>query len=248
MRVIRPAVVPLVLLCVLALASETGAQGTTSRLLGRVVDATGGVLPGVTLTVTNEATGVTFTAVTTDAGNYAFEALATGTYTVKAELSGFKTYTGTGVRVEIGQPTRVDVRLEAGDIAETITVVGATPIVQTATSGNLGSVVDQKTVEALPIVGTRGRNPLDLVTALPGVVGGANTGGGFHVNGARDRSWNFTLDGIDINETSAGGSNFSPLRTNPDSISEFKVITGNQTAEYGRRLLAFFQAALGAAA
>ena len=88
---------------------------------------------------------------------------------------------------------------------------------QTATSGNLGTVFQQKTIEALPIVGTRGRNPLELVTPQPGVVSGANTGGGTHVYGARDRSWNYTLDGIDINETSAGGANFSPLRTNPDS-------------------------------
>jgi hypothetical protein len=72
------------------------------------------------------------------------------------------------------------------------------------------------------------------VLTQPGVVSGANTGGGVHVNGARDRSWNFTLDGIDNNESSAGGSNFAPLRTNPDAISEFKVLTGNQTAEYGR--------------
>ena len=230
----RPSRLVLTFLLVLFAAASAAAQGTTSRLVGQVTDATGAVLPGVTVTITNEATGVSYTAVTGEAGTYSFEALATGNYTLKAELGGFKTYTGTGIRVEIGQPTRADARLEAGDIAETITVVGASPIVQTATSGNLGSIVDQKTVEALPIVGTRGRNPLDLVTAMPGVVGGANTGGGYHVYGARDRSWNFTLDGIDINETSAGGSNFSPLRTNPDSISEFKVLTGNQTAEYGR--------------
>src|SRR5438093_9898767 len=60
-------------------------------------------------------------------------------------------------------------------------------------------------------------NVLDLVLTQPGVVSGANTGGGVHVNGARDRSWNYTLDGIDNNESSAGGSDFAPLRTNPDS-------------------------------
>ncbi len=63
---------------------------------------------------------------------------------------------------------------------------------------------------------------------------GANTGGGSHVNGARDRAFNYTLDGIDINETLSGGSEFSPLRTNPDSLQEFRVITSNATAEYGR--------------
>lgn len=210
------------------------AQGTTSRLSGLVTDATGGVLPGVTVTVTNEATGVTFTTVTSGAGTYVFEALGIGSYTVKAELTGFKTATSTGNRVAIGQPTSVTLTMEPGDMSETITVVAAAALVQTATSGNLGTVVEQQVIEALPIVGVRGRNPLELVTAMPGVVSGANTGGGVHVFGARDRSWNYTLDGIDTNETSAGGSNFSPLRANPDSLAEFKVLTGNQTAEYGR--------------
>ena len=107
-------------------------------------------------------------------------------------------------------------------------------IVQTARRATSGSTFDQRTIESLPILGGRGRNPLDLVLTQPGVVSGANTGGGVHVHGARDRSWNFTLDGIDTNESSAGGSNFSPLRTNPDALAEFKVLTGNQTAEFGR--------------
>lgn len=219
----------------LAFAAATAfAQGTTSRLVGTVTDATGGVLPGATVTITNEGTGVTFSTVTTAAGAYSFEALTSGLYTVKVEMDGFKTYEARGTRVEIGQPATVNAKLEPGSIAETITVIGATPVVQTSTSGNLGTVVEQRTIEALPIVGTRGRNPLELVNIQPGVVSGANTGGGTHVYGARDRAWNYTLDGIDTNETSAGGSNFSPLRTNPDSISEFKVLTGNASAEYGR--------------
>ena len=228
MRVIR---IVMLLVCLPALAA---AQGTTSRLVGQVVDTTGAVLPGVTITLTNEATKVSFTTVTTEVGSFVFEALISGKYTVKAELVGFKTVEASGNPVEIGQPTTVNLKMEPGELAETITVTGASPIVQTATSGNLGTVVDQQTIVALPIVGTRGRNPLDLVTTQPGVVSGANTGGGVHVYGARDRSWNYTLDGIDTNETSAGGSNFSPLRANPDSLSEFKVLTGNQTAEYGR--------------
>lgn len=218
----------------LVTAAGVAAQGTTSRLVGTVTDATGAVLPGVAVTLTNEATGVTYTAVTSGVGTYVFDALPTGVYTVKAELQGFKTTSAPGNRVAIGQPTTVNLTMETGELAETVQVVGASEVVQVSTSGNLGTVMDQRTIEALPIVGTRGRNPLDLVTAQPGVVSGANTGGGTHVYGARDRSWNFTLDGIDVNETSAGGSNFSPLRTNPDSISEFKVLTGNATAEFGR--------------
>ena len=221
-------------LLVLVLVGLAAAQGMTSRVLGQVVDSSGGVVPGATVALTNERTGVTFTMVTTGAGTYAFEAVQVGVYTVKVELQGFKTFSTTGVAVQIGQPSTINARLEPGNIAETVTVTAAALVVQTSSSGNLGTVIDQRTLESLPIVGTRGRNPLDLVLLQPGVVSGANTGGGTHVYGARDRSWNFTLDGIDVNESSAGGSNYTPLRANPDMLVEFKVLTGNQTAEYGR--------------
>ena len=221
---------------VVAAVGTSGAQGTTSRLAGQVSDSTGAVLPGVTVTLTNDATGVTFTSVTTGAGTYTFEALPSGSYSVKFELQGFKTFVSRENRVVVGQPTTVDAQLAPGELAETVQVTGRVEVVQTNNSGNLGSVVDQRTIEAFPLVsgGGRGRNPLDIVLIQPGVVSGANTGGGTHVNGARDRSWNFTLDGIDTNETSAGGANFSPLRTNPDALSEFKILTGNTTAEFGR--------------
>jgi hypothetical protein len=140
----------------------------------------------------------------------------------------------TGNRIIIGEPATVNATLEPGGVAETIEVKAQSEVVQVSTSGNIGTNFEQKTIEALPILGGRGRNPLDLVLTQPGVVSGANTGGGTHVHGARDRSWNFTLDGIDNNESSAGGSNFAPLRTNPDAIAEFQVLTGNQTAEFGR--------------
>ena len=210
------------------------AQGTTSRVTGSVTDQTGALTPGATVTLTNETTGVAFTTVTNAAGSYAFDAVQVGSYTLTVELQGFKRFVAPQTAVRIGEPTTVNASLEPGALAETVEVNAASEVVQTNTSGNLGSTFDQRTIESLPILGGRGRNPLDLVLTQPGVVSGANTGGGVHVNGARDRSWNFTLDGIDTNESSAGGSNFSPLRTNPDALSEFKVLTGNQTAEYGR--------------
>lgn len=215
-------------------AVSARAQGTTSRVLGRVTDETGAVIPGATVTLTNDATGVSFTTVTTETGNYVFEAVQVGRYTLTLELQGFKKFVTTGNIVAIGSPTTLNAVLETGTVSESVEVRATSQVVQTSTSGNLGTTFDQRTIESLPIIGGRGRNPLDLVLTQPGVVSGANTGGGVHVNGARDRSWNFTLDGIDTNETSAGGSNFSPLRTNPDALAEFKVLTGNQTAEYGR--------------
>ncbi|MBK9767074.1 MAG: Plug domain-containing protein [Chloracidobacterium sp.] len=134
----------------------------------------------------------------------------------------------------INQPSTINVALEVGDVSATVTVTGTAEVVQTSTSGNIGSTVEQRTLESLPIVGTRGRNPLDLLNFQPGVVFGGNTGGAVNVHGSRDRAFNFTLDGIDINESSAGGSNFTPLRPNPDSVQEFQIVTSNFTAELGR--------------
>ena len=217
-----------------AIPAMATAQGTTSRVSGTVTDTTGGLIPGATVTLANDSTGVSFNTVTNEAGTYAFEAVQVGRYTLTVELQGFKKFVSTDNPVAIGEPSIINVKLEAGGLTETVEVTASSQVVQTTTSGNLGTTFDQRTIESLPILGGRGRNPLDLVLTQPGVVLGANTGGAVHVNGARDRAWNFTLDGIDNNESSAGGSNFAPLRTNPDAISEFKVLTGNQTAEFGR--------------
>ncbi len=220
-------------LCLAAAAPVFG-QGTTSRVTGNVTDTTGGQVPGATVTLANEATGISFTSVTGETGNYSFDAVQVGKYALTVELQGFRRFVSRGNTVTIGEPATINATLTPGGIAESVEVRASSQVVQTGTSGNLGTTFDQRTIESLPILGGRGRNPLDLVLTQPGVVSGANTGGGVHVNGARDRSWNFTLDGIDTNESSAGGSNFSPLRTNPDALAEFKVLTGNATAEYGR--------------
>jgi Carboxypeptidase regulatory-like domain/TonB-dependent Receptor Plug Domain len=222
------------LLIISALAPAALAQGTASRVTGVVQDAGGAVVEGATVTLTNEGTKVSFTTQTNSTGAYVFDLVQIGSYTVGVEKQGFKKFVSTSNRVNINQPTTVNVSLEAGAVAETVTVVAAAEQVQTSTSGNIGSTIEQRSLEALPIVGTRGRNPLDLLNFQPGVVFGGNTGGAVNVNGSRDRAFNFTLDGIDINDSTAGGSNFTPLRPNPDSLEELQVVTSNFTAELGR--------------
>ncbi|PYX37114.1 MAG: hypothetical protein DMG81_14805 [Acidobacteria bacterium] len=215
---------------------------TTSRVTGVVKDSSGALISKAQVTLTEEATGVPFVTTTSTAGTYVFDAVKPGVYTVKVTGSGFKTASYKGNVVTIGQPTEVNITLTVGAINEMVEVRGAAELVQTATSGNIGNLVDNAALNSLPIVTTRGRNTLALVELEPGVVdsggfnqGGPNVaGGGVHVNGSRDRAWNYMLDGIDINETSAGGSNFSPLGTNPDMLSEFRVVTSNFTSEYGR--------------
>lgn len=212
------------------------AQGTTSRLTGTVTDSSGAAVAGASVTLTNEGTGISQTAETADSGAYAFDLIQAGSYQVTVEKSGFKKTVSNKNTVNVNQPATVNFALEIGDVSAVVTVENTVEQVQTSSSGNIGSTVEQRTVEALPIVGTRGRNPLDLLNFQPGVVNtfGSTTGGGVHVNGSRDRAFNFTLDGIDINESTTGGSNFTPLRPNPDSIEEFQIVTSNATAELGR--------------
>ncbi|MDQ6665792.1 MAG: carboxypeptidase-like regulatory domain-containing protein, partial [Acidobacteriota bacterium] len=219
------------LLCLFAVLP----QGTTSRLTGVVNDPSGSAVAGATVKLKNQATEQIFTTITSGAGTYAFEAVQPGVYTVNVESAGFNAFAATGNQVAIGQPTTVNVTLQVGQVSNKIEVSGAAEVVQTSTSGNFGNLLVEQQIRDLPIVGTRGRNPLQLVDLQPGVVDTQSiTGGGVHVFGSRDRAWNFTLDGIDNNESSTGGSNFAPIRTNPDSLAEFRVITSNPTAEYGR--------------
>src|SRR5215207_5711251 len=221
-------------------APAAHAQGTASRVTGAVTDPSGAVVPGAAVTLRNEATKVSFSTETTSTGQYVFESVQVGVYTVEVERQGFKKFSSPGNQVNVNQPATVDVQLEIGAVADVVTVEAAAELVQTSSSGNLGNTVEERSLEALPIVGERGRNPLQFISLQPGVIGngragtGGNTGGNVNVNGARDRAFNFTLDGIDINESSAGGSNFTPLRPNPDSISQFQVVTSNFTAELGR--------------
>jgi hypothetical protein len=214
----------------------------TSRVAGVVQDNSGAVVAGARVTLTNEATNVSVETSTTSSGSYVFDGIVPGTYTLSIVALGFATYTAKGNILTIAQPMVVNATLKVGEASEKVEVYAGAELVQTESSGNLGSLVDQKILETLPIVGSRGRSPLDLLELQPGVVDGSGlnssgfniAGGGVSVNGSRDRAWNYTLDGIDINETSAGGSNFSPLRTNPDSIDGFRVITSNPGAEFGR--------------
>jgi hypothetical protein len=228
----------LLTLCVtiLAMCSVAIGQGTTSRISGVVTDTSGAVVANATVTAINEGTAAVFTTKSSTAGTYAFDLLQVGRYTIKAEGQGFKQYVSTGNVLAIGIPTSVNPRLEIGGSTETVTVEGGYDVVQTESSGNFGGMIDSVTMTQLPIVGTRGRNPLGLVQYMPGVVvNGANaTGGGISVNGSRDRAWNYVMDGIDANESSSGGSNTSPPHQNPDMLSEFRVITSAPTAEFGR--------------
>src|SRR5438552_2267159 len=217
----------LVLAAALCLA-QTGA----SRISGTVTDSSGAVVPGVTVTAKNEATGVTHTQITTARGLYAFPALPVGSYTIIAELAGFKTTQKTGNILVVDTPLVVDVVLQVGGVSEVVNVEGGYEKLQSS-NATLGNVVEQKAIVELPL---NGRNPLTLITLEPGVVqrsyGGA--GSGIHVNGSRDRAFNVTIDGIEANESSVPNPVSNLYRLNPDNVQEYKVTTNNATPEEGR--------------
>lgn len=218
----------LFVLTVPAIFAQTGTSGIT----GSVRDTTGAIVPGATVTALNEATGVSQSQTTTESGLYAFASLPVGAYTVTVEKQGFKKYQKTNNALTVGTPLSVDAVMEVGQVSEVVTVQGGTEQLQT-TNATIGNVVEQKAIETLPL---NGRNPLTLLLLEPGVVqrsaGGA--GSGVHVNGARDRAYNVTIDGIEANESSVPNPVSNLYRINPDNVQEFKVTTNNATAEEGR--------------
>ncbi len=216
----------------LPFANVALAQTSSSRISGTVTDASGAVLPGAKVQAKDEATGATYTQTTSGAGLYGFPSLPSGVYTISVEASGFKTTNKTGNVLEVGTPLVVDARLEVGQASEVVNVQGGYERIQSS-NAVVGNVVDQKTIESLPL---NGRNPLSLIVLEPGVTqrsaGGA--GSGIHVNGSRDRAFNVTIDGIDANESSVPNPVSNIYRLNPDNVQEYKVVTNNATASEGR--------------
>ena len=224
-------------------APPTEAQAT-GAISGVVTDESGAWIPGASVEVTNTANGSVRTAITGDGGVYTVPLLQPGPYSVKISIFGFKSMVRDGVVVTVNETARVDARLPVGELTESIVIDGKyLPLVDTS-SATLGIVVGEKQIVELPL---NGRNFSQLGTLLPGVttppaaLGGANgdatPGGfgavtaGFNVNGMRNQSNNFLLDGTSNNDTFNTGF---VLRPPPDAIQEFKILTHSYSAEYGR--------------
>jgi hypothetical protein len=229
--------VALMLIPAYATAQATGA------IAGIVTDASGGVLPGVTIDVTSRDTGQSRNAVTGVDGFYTIALVNPGVYQVKATLNGFRTTVRDTITVVVNETVRADMQMQVGQLEEQVTVLGQSPLVET-TNATLGVVIDQQKVVDLPL---NGRNFTQLGTLIPGVVappvglggqdgnatpgGFGNVTGGFNVNGQRNQSNNYLLDGATNNDSFNTGF---VLRPPPDAIQEFKILTHSYDAEYGR--------------
>jgi hypothetical protein len=231
-----------VILAVSLLPGSLAAQAVTGTILGTVTDDTGAILPGATVTLRHTDTGFVRTVHSDSAGEFTAPSLPTGTYTLSAELQGFKTVSIPDIRLGVDQRLRFNVKLEVGAVSETITVVGSSPLVQTSSS-ELGTTVDEEQIKQLPL---NGRNFVSLTRTVPGVVRGipgANIDGAgslawrasasFSANGQRPRDNNYILDGVDNNETWLQTVVIFPA---VDSLDEFKLQTSTYSAEFGRSL------------
>jgi hypothetical protein len=237
LSLLRRTATPLACLAVWACALPSGAQSLQTAVVGQVRDATGGVMPGVTVTVTNTATGVTRLAVTDGEGAYSVTALVTGSYTVLAELEGFKSVLRQGVVVQADTATRVDVVLEIGDIGETVEVVAdASSRILRTEDASMGVVLSDAQIEALPI---RNRNFMALAQIVPGatesLTGNQNTLGraqplNLSVHGQRHFDNNIRLDGVSLIAAFVNSSTFIPSL---EAIKEVSVQTGQYSAAYG---------------
>jgi hypothetical protein len=205
------------------------AQITTGNVAGTVKDAQGGVVPGATVTLIDEARGTKSAPTTTDAdGNYTFPNVTAATYTVEVTMSGFRTAQRQGVPVSGGDRVAVPViTLEVGGTTEAVTVTAESPLVQ-AQSGERSFTITTEKVENLPI---NHGNFTSLVQLAPGVreSTGGNDGGGVRLGGAGQN--NIMMDGISAMDT---GNNGQMLNMNIESIAEVKILTQGYQAEYGR--------------
>lgn len=219
---------------------EVVAQSTTQSIQGLVTDASGAIIAGAKITITNEGTGVSSTVQTNATGNYTLPLVPVGNYDLRCEMQGFKTETVKGLRVETAAQVRQNFQMQVGEVTETIEVSAAAVSLQTE-NANVGGVIGNKEIIELPL---NGRNVVALAVMLPGVQFGERTGrgdgmGGFPIpgqgfsvsaNGQREIHQVVSLDGVDAKDPRIHITNFVP---SIEALEEFKIQTNAYSAEYG---------------
>src|SRR5580658_341446 len=218
------------------------AQFETSEVVGTVRDASQKPVAKATVTLSNQDTGIAARTTTDDSGNYDFFNVKVGRYTITVELTGFSKFSSPDVRVEVNARQRVDAVLQVGSVTETVIVNGQASEVDTDTSEHSQVIGTQATME-LPL---NGRDYASLallatnvhISPIQATFGPTGTPreGAFNVNGMRSVYNNFLMDGIDNNSYGTSNQNYSSqvAQPSPDALAEFRIITSNFSAEYGR--------------
>jgi Carboxypeptidase regulatory-like domain len=229
-------------LCCLTLALLVGgtnvalAQEVTATIAGTITDQSGAAIVGATVTAKSAARGISYTGVSNDAGIYRIAQLPVDNYDLRVEKTGFQTALYPTFVLHENQVARFDVELKVGQVSQTIEVTGAAPVLKTETT-QVDTIIDAATNDALPLAT---RNYVELTLLSPGAIhpdpssfnNGDNvaSGGRPFINGNREQSNNFLLDGMDNNQVSDNLLGYTPA---PDAIQEFNMVTNNAPAEFG---------------
>jgi len=223
----------------MALLVPAGAQDAAGRIIGTVTDPSGSVIPHARVIVTNTQTNVSSETTTADDGSYQVQLLPIGTYRVSVEAQGFRKSVTNPQTLEINQSLKVDLKLEVGSTAETVQVEATTTGIET-TNATVSNTINANEIVNAPL---NGRDVMGLAFMMPGVTpttttvpgslasGSSTAAGTFSINGARPDSITYLMDGGVNNDLLSNALVLSP---NPDAIEEFKILTNNYNAEYGR--------------
>ena len=222
-------------IAVLLLSSSGVLYAQEVGLIGTITDSSGAVLPGATVTLTHNDSGNTFTGVSDGSGQYSLNALRTGQYTLKVELSGFAAITRQNLDLQVGQRAVLDFKMALSTLQETVTVAGTAPLVD-FTQSRVAGVIDQRQMQDLPI---NGRNWMELTLLAPGSrsndvsstsgslgnspVAGNSSAGSFQLN----------VDGIQVSNTMACARWGQP-KFSRDAIDQFEMVTSRWDATQGR--------------
>ena len=211
-------------------------QQVTAAITGKVVDPSGASIAGAKVTAKDLDRGTLWTGETNQEGFYNLPRVPVGRYEIRTEAQGFQTAVHPSIQLMLNQTARVDFQMQLGEVTQTVDVTAAPPLLQTETT-QLGTVIDSKTNETLPLAT---RNYVQLTLLAPGSInpnpstltGPLTTGSGGrpYINGNREQANNFLLDGLDNNQVSDNLVGYSP---SPDAIQEFNMITSNASAEFG---------------
>jgi hypothetical protein len=209
------------------------AQQGTADLRGRVVDPQGAVLPGVTIVVRHQESGLFRETVSSGDGTFLMSGMTPGVYEVAAELASFKRYTQRDVRLEVGRATQIELKLEVGGLEEAVTVSAEAPLVDTTSQEIGGRISSQEFVDTPSF----NRNFAGYLGMLPGVVAtiSATTFGAdsISVAGQNVRNVNYTMDGSNNNDTFNGGNGGAQARVPVEAVQEFQLLSSQFDAEYG---------------
>ena len=227
-----------VLFFVLLLVTPLGGQTFYGSIVGNVTDASNAPIQGAAVTLLNNGTGARQAAQTAASGEYRFVNLVPGQYRVDVEKTGFKHLTRDAVPVEVEAAVRIDLAMQVGDVTQSVEVTASAPLLQTE-NASLSQVVETRSVQEMPL---NGRNVLNLVNLVPGVVpqgssDGNLTGknvfaaGNYQIGGGTANQSATFYDGVPVNITYG---NITALVPSQDAVQEFRVQTNNNTAEYGR--------------